>query len=62
MLADIVAVAGDPLSDIRATAALYLVVADGQVLFERLDEVRRPGRIASAATVPFASPPQETVN
>jgi imidazolonepropionase-like amidohydrolase len=48
MLADIIAVAGDPVSDIRATAAVYLVIADGQILFDRLDEVPSPGRIVLA--------------
>ena len=39
--ADIIAVGGDPLSDIVAVADIYLVVADGQVLYERLDQVPR---------------------
>lgn len=54
MLADIIAVAGDPVSDIRATAAVYLVIADGQVLLDRLDEVRSPGRIVLAPDAPTA--------
>ncbi len=46
-LADIVAVAGDPGADIRAAADIRLVIADGQVLFDRLDRDRdRPGSIA----------------
>jgi hypothetical protein len=55
MLADIIAVAGDPVSDIRATAAVYLVIADGQVLFDRLDEVRSPGTIVLTPDAPPAS-------
>ncbi len=37
--ADIIAVAGDPLTDISATARVHLVVADGQILLDRLDEI-----------------------
>ncbi|UCF21068.1 MAG: amidohydrolase family protein [Gemmatimonadota bacterium] len=37
--ADIIAVGGDPLVDISATARVYLVVADGQILLDRLDEI-----------------------
>lgn len=44
--ADIIAVAGDPLSDIEAVAAVHLVIADGQVLWDRLTEFSRPGRVA----------------
>jgi enamidase len=58
MLADIIAVAGDPVSDIRATAAVYLVIADGQVLFDRLAEVRSPGRIVLTPDAPTARPRQ----
>jgi imidazolonepropionase-like amidohydrolase len=47
-LADVIAVAGDPLFDIRATASVYLVIADGQVLLDRLDEVSSPGRLVLA--------------
>jgi imidazolonepropionase-like amidohydrolase len=54
MLADIIAVAGDPVSDIRATAAIYLVIADGQVLLDRLDEVRSPGTIVLTPDAPTA--------
>ncbi len=44
--ADIIGVAGDPLIDIMAVADIYLVIADGQVLVNRLGSVRRPGVIA----------------
>jgi imidazolonepropionase-like amidohydrolase len=54
MLADIIAVAGDPVSDIRATAAVYLVIADGQVLLDRLDEVQSPGLIVLTPDTPTA--------
>lgn len=50
--ADIIAVAGDPLLDIAAVADIYLVIADGQVLVNRLDRVRRPGVIAMRAGAP----------
>jgi len=50
--ADIIAVAGDPLHDIEAVADIYLVIADGQVLVNRLDRVRRPGVIATRAGTP----------
>ncbi len=43
--ADIVAVAGDPLSDIAAASDIYLVIADGQVLLDRLERLERPGGI-----------------
>jgi enamidase len=43
--ADIIAVGGDPLTDIAAVADIYLVIADGQVLVDRLSEVRRRGRV-----------------
>ncbi len=47
--ADIVAVGGDPLTDISAAADIYLVIADGQVLLEQLaQKARRPGVIALA--------------
>ncbi|UCC72205.1 MAG: amidohydrolase family protein [Gemmatimonadota bacterium] len=55
MLADIVAVAGDPLTDIRDTAAIFLVIADGQVLLDRLADVQRPGRIVLAPADPDAT-------
>jgi len=47
--ADIVAVAGDPLNDIYAAADTYLVIADGQPLLDRLEEVRRPGGVLARA-------------
>ncbi|UCC48523.1 MAG: amidohydrolase family protein [Gemmatimonadota bacterium] len=47
--ADIIAVGGDPLLDIVAVADIYLVIADGQLLVNRLDRVRRPGVIAMSA-------------
>ena len=40
--ADIVGVAGDPLIDIVATSDIYLVIADGQVLVDRLAQVPKP--------------------
>jgi enamidase len=43
--ADILAVGGDPLTDITAIADIYLVIADGQVLVDRLSEVRRRGQV-----------------
>ena len=43
--ADLVAVAGDPLTDIDAAADIYVVIADGQLLVDRLDRVRRPGSV-----------------
>ncbi len=48
--ADIVAVAGDPLTDIAALADVYLVIADGQVLLDRLGEVRRRGAVIALTT------------
>jgi imidazolonepropionase-like amidohydrolase len=62
MLADIIAVAGDPVSDIRATAAVYLVIADGQVLLDRLDEVQTPGRIVLTPDAPTARPREGVVD
>ncbi len=62
MLADIIAVAGDPLSDIRATAAVYLVISDGQILLDRLDEVRSPGTIVLAPDGPTARPGEGALN
>lgn len=48
-LADIVAVGGDPLTNISAAADIYLVVADGQVLLDQLaQKARRPGVIVLA--------------
>jgi enamidase len=52
--ADIIAVGGEPLEDIRAVANIYLVIADGQVLLDRLDQVRRPGTIVLGRTAPRA--------
>ncbi len=43
--ADIVAVGGDPLGDITALADIHLVIADGQVLLNRLGDVRRRGTL-----------------
>ena len=43
--ADIVAVAGDPLTNIDAAADIYLVIADGQPLVDRLQHFRRPGSV-----------------
>jgi enamidase len=43
--ADIVAVGGDPLADITALADIYLVIADGQLLLDRLIEVPRAGAV-----------------
>ena len=45
--ADIIAVGGDPLTDITAVADIYLVIADGQVLIDRLSEVRRRGQVVA---------------
>ncbi len=50
--ADIVAVAGDPLSDITAAADIHLVIADGQLLFDQLDRVKRDGGIIAQAAPP----------
>ncbi len=43
--ADIIAVAGDPSRDIAATTDIYLVIADGQILFDRLDRIQRRGGV-----------------
>jgi enamidase len=43
--ADIIAVGGEPLLAIESTADIYLVIADGQVLYNSLGEVRRPGSV-----------------
>lgn len=50
--ADIIAVGGDPLADITAVAEVYLVIADGQVLLDRLIEVPRPGAVIARAADP----------
>lgn len=47
--ADVVAVGGDPLVDITALAELYLVIADGQVLLDRLVEAPRPDAVIASA-------------
>ena len=47
--ADVVAVGGDPLVDITALAELYLVIADGQVLLDRLIEAPRPDAVIAMA-------------
>ncbi len=47
-LADIVAVIGEPLEDIAWASQVYLVVADGQVLLDRLHEVQRRGGVLAA--------------
>lgn len=47
--ADIIGVAGDPLTDITAASDIYLVIADGQPLVDRLDRVRREGGIIARA-------------
>jgi enamidase len=48
-LADIIAVGGDPLADIRDASDIYMVIADGQVLYERLGEARRPRGVIAVA-------------
>jgi enamidase len=53
--ADIIAVGGDPLTDIAAVADIYLVIADGQVLVDRLSKVRRRGQVI-ALNKPGAPP------
>ncbi len=62
--ADIIGVAGDPLADISAVADIYLVIADGQLLVDRLDQVRREGgiiaRAASASSVRHRTIPDAT--
>ncbi len=45
MLADVIAVGGEPLVDVAWAADIYLVIADGQVLIDRLDQVRRRGGV-----------------
>jgi len=47
--ADIIAVGGDPLADITAMADVYLVIADGQVLLDRLIDVPRAGAVIARA-------------
>jgi enamidase len=56
--ADIIAVGGEPLTEIEATADVYLVIADGQILLDRLDEVRRSGTVIAMrrAAGPAESP------
>lgn len=48
--ADIVAVGGDPLSDITSTADIYLVIADGQVLLDRLNDRPQPKGVIAGAS------------
>jgi imidazolonepropionase-like amidohydrolase len=43
--ADVIAVGGEPLTHIESAADVYLVIADGRVLYDRLNEVRRPGGV-----------------
>ncbi len=50
--ADIIGVAGDPLADITAASDIYLVIADGQLLVDRLDRVRREGGIIAQTAPP----------
>jgi imidazolonepropionase-like amidohydrolase len=47
--ADIIAVGGEPLASIESAADIYLVIADGQVLYNALGEVRRPGGVIALA-------------
>ncbi|MGD8867099.1 MAG: amidohydrolase family protein [Gemmatimonadales bacterium] len=47
--ADVVAVGGDPLVDITALSELYLVIADGQVLLDRLIEAPRADAVIARA-------------
>lgn len=54
--ADIVAVAGDPLTDIGAASDIYLVIADGQLLVDRLDKVRRSGSVFVLGRRPLDGP------
>ncbi|NIW35142.1 MAG: amidohydrolase family protein [Gemmatimonadetes bacterium] len=60
--ADIIAVGGDPLTTIESLSDIYLVIADGRTLYERLDEVKRPGRViamrAAATKVRGGSGPE----
>ncbi len=53
--ADIIAVAGDPLTDITAASDIYLVIADGQLLFDRLDRVKREGGIIAGPAPPSSA-------
>lgn len=52
--ADIVAVAGDPTADIAVLSDIYLVIADGQVLLDRLADVRRRGTVIASMAAPDA--------
>jgi imidazolonepropionase-like amidohydrolase len=54
--ADIVAVGGDPTTDISALADVYLVIADGQVLLDRLGDVRRRGAVIALTAAADARP------
>lgn len=51
MTADLIAVRGDPLTDIYALSDLYLVVADGQVLIDRLDRIEPRGAVLARTEV-----------
>ncbi|HSG82704.1 MAG TPA: amidohydrolase family protein [Gemmatimonadota bacterium] len=48
--ADIIAVGGEPWAHIESAADVYLVIADGRVLYDRLDEYRRRGGVIAART------------
>jgi enamidase len=56
--ADLVAVEGDPLVDITATSAIYLVIADGQLLLDRLARFKRPGSVTVQSGPQRPEPPE----
>ena len=45
---------GEPLVTIESTADIYLVIADGRVLYNHLGEVRRPGGVIASGTARMA--------
>lgn len=49
-LADLIAVYGDPLSDIDALTDIVLVIADGRMELNRLARIPRPGAVLAGAT------------
>jgi imidazolonepropionase-like amidohydrolase len=50
--ADILAVRGEPWLDISAASRIYLVIADGQVVIDRLDQYQRPGGVIAHTKPP----------
>lgn len=49
LAADLIAVQGDPLTDIYTLSEVILVIADGQILLDRTDRIRRADRVFARA-------------